>query len=127
MTFRGIRWSIALFLLLTTVLLSACGGGSKPSAAAGGRAGQGGRADTIVIKNFMFHPASLTVAPGATVTIRNEDSVTHTLTDKADPKLFSTGDIPPGGSKTIKAPGQAGSYPYFCMIHQYMAGTLVVS
>jgi plastocyanin len=75
----------------------------------------------------MFHPASLTVPPGATVTVRNEDTVTHTLTDKSDPKLFNTGDIPPHGTKTIKAPGKAGSYPYICMIHQFMTGTLVVS
>ena len=49
-----------------------------------------------------------------------------TLTDMADPKLFSTGDVGPGQVKTFKAPGKAGSYPYFCTIHQYMTGTLVV-
>jgi plastocyanin len=85
-----------------------------------------GTADTIVIKNFMFSPVTLSVSPGTVVTVRNEDSVTHTLTDKADPKLFSTGDVGPGQVKTFKAPGTAGSYPYICTIHQYMTGTLVV-
>jgi plastocyanin len=85
-----------------------------------------GTTDTVVIKNFMFSPATLSVSPGTVVTVRNEDSVTHTLTDKADPGLFNTGDIRPGQVKTFKAPGKAGSYPYFCTIHQYMTGTLVV-
>ena len=75
----------------------------------------------------MFSPASLTVAPGAIVTVQNKDSVTHTLTDKANSTLFSTGDISPGQTKTFKAPAKPGSYPFFCMIHQYMPGTLVVS
>jgi plastocyanin len=83
--------------------------------------------DTIVIKNFAFSPASLTVAPGAMVTVHNEDSVTHTLTDKADSTLFSTGDVSPGQTKTFKAPDKPGSYPFLCTIHQYMTGTLVVS
>jgi plastocyanin len=74
----------------------------------------------------MFAPANLTVAAGTVVTVHNEDTVTHTLTDKADPKLFGTGDIAAGQSKTFTAPGKAGSYGYICMIHQYMTGTLVV-
>jgi plastocyanin len=132
-TDRGLR-SLAAWLGLALILaLTACGAGSagassmpaasgttKTSAAGSGTAGM------IVIKNFMFSPANLSVAPGTVVTIRNEDSVAHTLTDKADPKLFGTGSIGPGQVKTFKAPGKAGSYPYICMIHQYMTGTLVV-
>jgi plastocyanin len=74
----------------------------------------------------MFSPMTLTVAPGATVTVRNEDSVTHTLTDKASSSLFGTGDIAAGRSMTFHAPKQSGSYTYICEIHQYMTGTLVV-
>lgn len=134
MTSRSVRWSASVFVLLFALALSACGGSSGPSSTTGSNASagssnasSGSSKDTIVIQNFMFHPASLTVPPGTTVTIRNDDAVTHTLTDKSDPKLFSTGDVPPHGSKTIKAPGKAGSYPYICMIHQYMTGTLKVS
>ena len=75
----------------------------------------------------MFSPASITVSPGAVVTVKNKDSVTHTLTDKANPTLFSTGDVRPGQTKTFKAPDKPGSYPVFCTIHQYMTSTLVVS
>jgi plastocyanin len=121
------RWFLASLGLTTALVLTGCGGSSGSPAAAGPQAGTGNSADTIVIKNFMFSPAHLTVPPGATVHIHNEDSVTHTLTDKSDPGLFSTGDIPAGQTKAIKAPAKAGSYSYICMIHQFMTGTLVVS
>ncbi|MGD0702366.1 MAG: cupredoxin domain-containing protein [Trebonia sp.] len=137
MTKSNRSW-LLLPLIILALVLTACGSSSSSSsstpASSGGQtatgspaAGKSAGSDTIVIKNFMFSPMSLTVAPGAMVTVHNEDSVTHTLTDKADPKLFSTGDVGPGQTKTFKAPDKPGSYPFFCMIHQYMTGTLVVS
>jgi plastocyanin len=125
------RWLLLPGLILILVL-TACGSSSSASATAsasatGSSASQKtGTTDTITIKNFMFSPDSLTVAPGAVVTVRNEDSVTHTLTDKTDQSTFNTGPVGPSQSKTFKAPGKAGSYPFFCTIHQYMTGTLVV-
>jgi plastocyanin len=123
--------------LILILLLTACSSSSSSSSssatashsatATGSSAGQQtGTTDTIVIKNFMFSPDSLTVAPGAVITVKNEDSVTHTLTDKTDQSVFSTGPVGPNQTKTFKAPGKAGSYPFFCTIHQYMTGTLVV-
>jgi plastocyanin len=147
----GRLWA-ALAALTCVLLLGACGSGGSGQPAASGSstspmasgssmspmasgssmAGGSGApavsstAGTIVIKNFMFAPMSVTVAPGATVTVRNEDTVTHTLTAKSDPKLFSTGNIAAGQSVTFKAPNTAGSYSYICSIHQYMTGTIVV-
>jgi plastocyanin len=126
-------WVLLSFLALVLVL-TACGSSSSAPAssgtatATGSAAGQQtGASDAIVIKNFMFAPDSLTVSPGAVVTVHNEDSVAHTLTDKADPTLFNTGSVNPGQTKTFKAPDKPGSYPFLCTIHQYMTGTLVVS
>lgn len=79
---------------------------------------------TITIKNFSFSPSTLTVAPGATVTVHNEDPATHTVT--ADSNAFNTGDIGSGRTVTFKAPTAPGTYPYICMIHQFMQATLVV-
>jgi plastocyanin len=133
MTRRNTRWLLACAELATAaaavLALTACGGGGgshAPAPTATATAQGQAAADTIVIKSFMFQPASLTVAPGATVSVHNEDSVTHTLTDKANPKLFGTGDVGPGQTKTFTAPSTAGSYAYICLIHQFMAGTLVV-
>ena len=129
------RWLLLPGLILVLALAACSSSSSSSSSAAatpsatatGSSAGQpAGTIDTIVIKNFMFSPDSLTVAPGAVITVKNEDSVTHTLTDKTDQSAFNTGPVGPNQTKTFKAPGKAGSYAFFCTIHQYMTGTLVV-
>jgi plastocyanin len=82
----------------------------------------------INIESFAFHPASLTVAPGATVTVHNADSTTHTVTASgASQGAFNTGDIGPSKTVTFTAPTKPGSYSYICNIHQFMTGTLIVS
>jgi len=81
----------------------------------------------IIIKDYAFHPADFTVSPGAKIIVTNEDPVTHTLTDMANSKIFNTGDIGTGQTKTITAPTKPGKYPYFCLIHNFMTGVLTVS
>lgn len=119
---------LAPAVLAAAVGLAACGSSSHASAGrtSAGHAARTPAADTIVIKNFAFSPANLTVAPGATVTVRNDDSATHTVTATGSSKRFDTGDIAPGASATFTAPSAAGSYAYICQIHQFMHGTLVV-
>ena len=80
--------------------------------------------DTITISNFMYHPMKLTVKPGATITVTNKDTVTHTLT--ATQNQFNTGNIAPGHTKKFKAPEKKGTYHYICAIHQFMTGTIIV-
>lgn len=131
MTTLSTRSRILVLLCCAVALtLTACGGssGNPPAASPSGSKASSGpsAANMIEIHSFAFHPSSLTVAPGATVTVHNADSTTHTLTDKANPKLFSTGDIAPGQTKTFTAPTKPGSYAYICLIHQFMAGTLIV-
>ena len=74
------------------------------------------------ITDFAYKvPAS--VAPGASITIKNEDSQAHTVTSK-DGGFDVT--IDPKGTATMKAPDQAGSYKFVCTFHANMASTLVV-
>ncbi len=79
---------------------------------------------TVIISNFMFHPMRLVVRPGERIVVRNKDSVVHTLT--ATDGRFSTGHIPAHGSRSIRAPRVKGTYHYYCAIHQFMTGTIVV-
>lgn len=92
---------------------------SSPSPSKGGRA-------TITISDFTFKPSKLTVAPGAKVTVVNEDSATHTVTATDKDKSFDTGDIAGGEKATFTAPSTAGSYSYECTIHPFMKATLIV-
>lgn len=76
----------------------------------------------ISITDFAYKvPAS--VAPGATITIKNGDSQAHTVTSKAggfDVK------VDPNGTATLTAPSKPGSYPFVCSFHANMTSTLVV-
>lgn len=95
------------------------------SASASSSASATGGANRIEIKNFAFHPASLTVKPGTSVTVTNDDQTAHTVTATGS-KDFDTGDIAPGKTVTFTAPTAAGSHPYTCTIHPFMKGTLTV-
>jgi plastocyanin len=81
---------------------------------------------TITIKGFGYSGA-LTVKAGTKVTVVNDDSVAHTLTDKATHK-FDTGAISgSGGTGSFTAPSAPGKYPFGCTFHPEMAGTLTVT
>lgn len=94
-----------------------------PSSAPGGSIGQQA-ASTIVIKDFEYAPANITVSPGATVTVVDQDTSNHTVT--AQDRAFDTGNIPGTATGTFVAPTASGSYPYLCSIHPFMTGTLTV-
>lgn len=116
-----LRSTLAAVLLAFTVGACSSSPGGSATGAAGGSSAAGAR---ITIKNFMFGPATLTVHPGETVTVVNQDSTAHTVT--ADDKSFDTGAINGGATTTFTAPATAGSYPYICTIHQFMHATLAV-
>jgi plastocyanin len=110
------------------LLLAGCSStGSPHPNATGSSAAASTAPDTIVIQDFMFHPMALTVNPGATVTVINKDSATHTVTSTATPHAFDSGNVAPGATVTFHAPDKPGSYSYICDIHQYMQGTITVS
>ena len=78
---------------------------------------------TVHIKNFMFVPATLTVAPGTTVTFVNDDDEPHTVTSTV--KSFDSEglDTHQTFTQTFAKPG---AFMYFCEIHPYMHGTVIV-
>jgi plastocyanin len=122
-----VRPSAVLLTVLAAVLvlLVGCGGGAGSSAGGGGGSTAAPTTpNTIVIKNFAYQPASLTVAPGTKITVINEDQAPHTVTGRD--KGFDTGTIDGGQRGEATAPSSPGDYPYICTIHPYMTGTLIV-
>ena len=77
----------------------------------------------VHIKNFMFVPATLTVPAGTTVTFVNDDDEPHTIT--ATNKSFDSEGLDTHGKWTHKFT-KAGSFTYFCELHPYMKGRLIV-
>jgi plastocyanin len=122
--------SVAVLLILAGAILFATeGGGAAGPAIASGSSSSSSSTSAgsnvhITISNFMFQSMSVTVKPGATVTVTNKDSATHTLT--ATGGQFNTGDITQNQTKTFKAPMKPGTYSYICNIHQYMTGRIIV-
>ena len=119
---------IALLLGVVLLSLTACSssGSSSAKSSATPSSSSGSAAAQIVISNFAFHPATLTVTPGEKVTVTNRDSTTHTVTATGT-KAFDTGDVNSGATTTFTAPATAGSFPSICTSHQFMHGTLTVS
>lgn len=76
----------------------------------------------ILIKGFQYQ-GTLTVSPGAEITVTNEDIEAHTITAD-DGTAFDA--IAKVGTATFTAPAEPGTYPFHCIFHGNMRGTLTV-
>jgi plastocyanin len=77
---------------------------------------------SVMIDNFTFEPAQLTVKVGTTVTWKNRDDIPHTVVSagKFRSKTLDTDD---SYSFTFTA---TGDYKYFCSLHPHMTGMIKV-
>ena len=81
----------------------------------------------MLVANFSFTPATLTVTTGTTVTWRfDQPSAPHNVVSLATPPVFNSGTPKGTGtySFTFTAPG---TYDYVCQVHPSMRGTVVVT
>ena len=95
----------------------AAGAGSSASAA-------------CVTTNNCFGPNPINVAPGTEVEWKNTDTVSHTVTsgkvsDDNAGSLFDSGLIKKGAEFKFTF-ADAGTYDYFCTVHPWMVGQVVV-
>ena len=118
---RRARFALIFGAIGTTAFLAA--GLPNLGAAGGAVVDAAARAATIKIDNFAFAPPDLTVAAGTTVTWKNDDGEVHKVQD--DHKGYSSAalDTDDSFSHTFTTPGV---YHYFCSIHPYMVGKIVV-
>ena len=77
----------------------------------------------VVIENFSFVPAILTVKAGTKVTWVNRDDVPHTATDTDKRFNSKTLDTDDQFDFTFSEPG---TYNYFCALHPKMTGQIIV-
>jgi plastocyanin len=78
----------------------------------------------VIIDKFMFTPATLTVKPGTTVTFENHDGMVHNIVGVGGifrSKPLETND------KFSMAFDKPGEFAYFCGLHPYMKGKIVVA
>ena len=80
----------------------------------------------IAIRDFAFHPDSLTVPPGATVTWVNcETPPQEPHTTTSDSSVWGSSDLEPGVRFSHTFPA-AGGFPFHCTPHPFMTGKVVV-
>ena len=98
-----------------------------------GSSGSSNSADTITISNFLYSPSNLSVKPGTTITVVNQDSTAHTLTSQSalgdftkgavSGVEFDTGSFTGTTTFTIPSTAPVGTViPYFCTIHKSTMG-----
>jgi plastocyanin len=112
--------------------------GETAAGGAGGGATAGGSTINILEGSSIqgspdYDPDELTVSAGTEVTVVNQDTVLHTATSGTGPQdpesaqQFDTSLINAGESAPLSlaqvAPGQ---YDYYCIVHPYMTGKIVV-
>ncbi|HSB84607.1 MAG TPA: plastocyanin/azurin family copper-binding protein [Nitrosarchaeum sp.] len=71
-----------------------------------------------------FSPSVIKVSSGTTVTWKNDDQIIHTVTDLGN--SFDSGFIQAGQTWNYKFDSK-NTYYYFCSIHPWMRGAIIVS
>jgi len=80
-------------------------------------------APEVNIKDDAYNPKTLTIVAGQTVTFVNADDDAHTVTaidGSFDSRGLDTGDV------WHHAFTKPGTYRYFCELHPFMKGAIVV-
>ncbi|HJU14543.1 MAG TPA: plastocyanin/azurin family copper-binding protein [Candidatus Nitrosotalea sp.] len=77
-----------------------------------------------------YDPDVVTIQPRTVVAWTNIDTTAHTVTsgnpsDNVTGTEFDSGEIGPGGTYTFVFMSP-GTYPYFCSIHPWMTGSVIV-
>jgi plastocyanin len=80
-------------------------------------------ASQVIIDNYAFSPASLTVKVGTTVTWINQDEDAHTV-DSTQGK-FKSAPLNKGDKFEFRFTA-AGEYPFYCRFHPKMTGKIIV-
>ncbi|HEY1992207.1 MAG TPA: cupredoxin family copper-binding protein [Gammaproteobacteria bacterium] len=79
----------------------------------------------VNIFNYKFDPETLTVPAGATVTWTNKDEIPHTVMS-SDKSFQGSGGLDTGDSYSYTFT-QPGTYNYYCTLHPFMKGKVVVT
>src|SRR5687767_10691028 len=112
--------------------------GETTGGGAGGGAPAGGLTINILEGSSIqgspdYDPEELTASAGAEVSVVNQDTVLHSATSGTGPQdpesaqQFDTSLINAGESATLSlAQVTPGQYDYYCIVHPYMTGKIVV-
>jgi plastocyanin len=127
-------------LLITIGSLAGCSAASESAATTPTSPASAPAGPVINLSSLMFNPATTTVQVGTTVTWRNDEPITHTVTSGRFTGIDKTTGLrssqkPDGAfNATLSGKGKTfsftftkpGDYTYYCDIHQGMNATIKV-
>jgi plastocyanin len=127
-------------LLITVGTLAGCSAHAETPTTAPSSAVSAPAGPVINLSSLMFNPATTTVPVGSTVTWRNDEPITHTVTSGRFEGIDETTGLRtaqyPDGTFEAKLAGKGktfsytftkpGTYTYYCDIHQGMNATITV-
>lgn len=114
---QSLRFRRVLVLALAAGLVSGIGLASRLHAAEEPKS-------SVTIDNFTFAPAALSVPVGAVVTWVNHDDTPHLIV--AADKAFRSKALDTDDAYSFTF-AKAGTFDYFCGLHPYMVGKVVVT
>ena len=127
-------------LLISAGALAGCSAQAESSATAPIATTSATAGPVINLSSLMFNPSTTTVPVGTTITWRNDEPITHTVTsgryEGVDKTTGLRSEEYPDGTFNAELGGKGktfsftftkpGSYTYYCDIHQGMNATIVV-
>jgi plastocyanin len=81
--------------------------------------------EVIAGANLAFNPSSVTIQRGTTVEWRNEAAIPHTITPSGHSE-WSEGTVTAAGDVFSHTFESTGTFPYSCVLHAGMTGTVTV-
>jgi plastocyanin len=78
------------------------------------------------MSGYAFDPKTIDAKVGQSIRWVNDDSAPHNVTGTSGPSFKASSTFGKGGSFTLHLT-QAGTYQYYCTIHPFMKGTIVVT
>ena len=119
-------WSACIIIVIVTCSFSGCTSSQPIQTIPPTNTTPVGGLNTILIKNFAFSPANLTIKTGTTVTWLNQDEAVHQIeSDSKVQGVFLSNSLAYGESFTFTFI-QAGTYTYHCTYHPTMKGAIMV-
>ena len=109
-------------IVLGLAIAAGCGGGGDSYGSGPGGGNTNGTSATVTVKNNVFDPSATTVSVGATVSWTwAQGSVSHTVTFDNGPASANQ-----SSGSYARTFDKAGTYPYHCVNHPAMIGTVTV-
>jgi plastocyanin len=101
--------------------LAQAGSGPRPPAGSPGAVARDASSHTVVLKGLRFHPGTVTIDPGESVTwVWQDGAIEHNVTARGFHSRTQA-----HGTFTVRFT-HAGTFSYHCTIHEGMVGKVIV-